>query len=115
MSKGTLPYVPNNPLVRPHIIRPNRFYSAFGQQDLETVGNTYFSDSFRLRADIRQLSERVYLPHAARVICGAAGIRLSSLREGNPVLRQYSRIQLADPGRTLSQLFRAHYSALSDS
>ena len=83
MPRGTLPYVPNDPLAQPHIIRPNRFYSAFGPRNLETVGDIHFSNSFRVRADFRQLSECVYLPDAARVIGGAAGIRVSSLRDGN--------------------------------
>jgi hypothetical protein len=79
-------YVPNDPLVRPHIIRPNRFYSALGQRDLETVGDIHFSNSFRVRADFRQLSERVYLPDAARVVGSAPGIRMPALRESHSVL-----------------------------
>lgn len=108
-------YVLNGSLFRPHIIRPNRFYSAFGQRDLETVGDTHFSDSFRVRADFRQLSERVHLPDAARVIRGTSGLRVPTLRKSDSVLRQRSRIQLADSGRTVPQLFRAYYSTLFDS
>jgi hypothetical protein len=81
-------YVPKGSVAQPHIIRPNRFYSAFGRQDLETVGDTDLSNNLRVRADIRQLSERVYLPYAAGPIGCAAGFRLPSLREGNSVLRQ---------------------------
>ena len=79
-------YVPNVSLSQPHIIRPNRSYSAFGPRDLETVGDIHFSDNFRVRADFRQLSERVYLPNAARVIGSTPGLRLPALRESHSVL-----------------------------
>jgi len=79
-------YVPNVSLSQPHIIRPNRFYSALGQRDLETVGDIHFSDSFRVRADFRQLPERMYLPDAARFIRGAPGLRVPALRESRSLL-----------------------------
>src|SRR5260370_22205566 len=64
------------------------------------------------RADLRQLSECVHLPHAARSFSRRAALGLSAMQSAHSRLRQYSSPELDFAPRTLPRLQSPHLTTL---
>src|SRR4029077_15240695 len=66
-------------------------------------------------ADLRQLSERVYLSPAPRIVSAEPPlVGLPGMQGTDRVLRQHPRTQLAAPAWTLPTVQRADFAALPD-
>src|ERR1041384_6368081 len=85
-STRTVTLVPQFPEANRHIIKaiPVCFKGRFGSFS----GNL----GFRIRADLWQLPECVYLPLAARHVCSLAALGVPQLQKGHSALSQYSGI-----------------------
>src|SRR5215469_9942675 len=112
MSIRTVTFVPRPLEAQALIISPKpEFFPVTAGLD-GCGGSSDGIGDVRSGAGLWQLSQCVYLPHAARLVRGQSGFGLPPVRRKDPLLRQFARPQLGFSGRAMPPLLGPDYPPL---